>query len=259
MAGDWGGVVYLTCPLSLVRCSEEAQRRLHAELEKLSGDEPEGRGMGIDEGESGAAYGHGGKLLENLWLDEWLADLLEVENDVTAILLKGEEDRAVFRPSIETIFTALSKEANRNSWERALLALIVLAGFHGHRSKVEDRKFWRADIWALRGGWEVGREADNLLIYANCASEASDIAAKLANLLECVNAERNHPMVRGKARFVLFTRGSEKELPTEAVKGSATGGITLCPEEATRELAAKVVEGDASADEFFRLLAPIPR
>ena len=46
--GDWGGVMYLACPAALVRCSEEGLHALHEDLERLCGDEPDGREFSDD-------------------------------------------------------------------------------------------------------------------------------------------------------------------------------------------------------------------
>jgi len=206
MAGDWGGAVYLTCPMRLVKCSEGTLRRVHAELEQLSGDEQEGRELRIEE----HALGDGERMrfLEGLWLERWLADLAGLDSNVMAILVQGEEQRAVFNPSEKELLEDLGG-IREDSFSGAALTLLALAGFHGHVSTSRDRSLWRADIYALRAGWEIGSsaDADNLQIFANWAARKEQASSKFSDLLRWVDEHKEKPFVGSGSshRFVLFS------------------------------------------------------
>jgi hypothetical protein len=78
MEGDWGGQIYLTCPLNLVSCDEEVLKKLLDYLDGIVWACNEGEGKGIyyevkcpGEGVSGGMGG--GVVLPELWVhDEFL-------------------------------------------------------------------------------------------------------------------------------------------------------------------------------------------
>ena len=80
MEGDSGGVAYLVCPRSIVRCPESVLRILLGDLTRILGDELESsdlyyasytKGEKVDSGSAG----HEGRALNVLWINEWLHEL----------------------------------------------------------------------------------------------------------------------------------------------------------------------------------------
>jgi hypothetical protein len=73
MEGDWGGQIYLVCPVKLVKCAEEELWQLLSELDKIIWKCNDGDGTGIyyeqrKPGE-GIPGGMGGGLVsEELWI-----------------------------------------------------------------------------------------------------------------------------------------------------------------------------------------------
>mgnify|MGYP001573503158 CR=1 FL=1 len=73
MEGDWGGQIYLTCPMKLVHCSEEALETLLTDLDDIAWDCNEGLGTGIyyevrKAGEMISGGMGGGFVLDTLWV-----------------------------------------------------------------------------------------------------------------------------------------------------------------------------------------------
>src|SRR3990172_340337 len=262
MEGDWGGVVYLTCPSRLIRCSGESLRRVHAELEQLSGDEPKGRGVRVDDHTGGDEIAGRAKFREGIWLDRCLADLVGLEDNVKAILLDGADHRTVFQPSEGNLLSSLSS-GREDGFRRAALSILVLAGFHGHLSTPEDRSFWRTDVYALRAGWEVGKSNDdNLEIFMNCAGRIEQVPDKVSSTLRAVEEQKRSAFAGpgGSARFVLSAGCPRSTLGHEAVEASRAAGVTLLPREVLCDLAKRFLGQRPSAEEFFLWLKPgIPR
>ncbi len=76
MRGDWGGEQYLMGPMSLVQCSEEEFRQLHADLERILGEEPDGRELGFSSrGMDDAASLRHSDYPEALVIDEVLVEI----------------------------------------------------------------------------------------------------------------------------------------------------------------------------------------
>ena len=79
MEGDWGGQIYLVCPVRLVEASEKTLGQLLAELDQIawSGNAGEGAGIYYEQRQPGAgiAGGMGGGLAtDSLWIHpEFLA------------------------------------------------------------------------------------------------------------------------------------------------------------------------------------------
>lgn len=87
MEGDWGGQIYLTCPMNLVKCDEETLKKLLNYLDNIAWDCNEGEGKGIYyevkqpmEGVSGGMGG--GVVLNELWLHDEFKDMKEKINSV---------------------------------------------------------------------------------------------------------------------------------------------------------------------------------
>lgn len=80
MEGDWGGQIYLVCPVRLVHCSEEALQKLLAELDKAAWECNDGEGTGLYYehrrlGEGIAGGMGGGLATSDLWIHTELAAL----------------------------------------------------------------------------------------------------------------------------------------------------------------------------------------
>lgn len=82
--GDWGGQIYLTCPMRLIKCSEEDLSKLLDELDKIAWECNDGEGKAIfyerrkvGEGISGGMGG--GVILNDLWIHEEFVDTGMVE------------------------------------------------------------------------------------------------------------------------------------------------------------------------------------
>jgi hypothetical protein len=75
LEGDWGGIIYLTCPASLVRCSEEALHQLLLDLDGKVMDEPDGAQVfyeRLEAGESIMAGSGGAVVTDGIWVHERL-------------------------------------------------------------------------------------------------------------------------------------------------------------------------------------------
>lgn len=73
MEGDWGGQIYLVCPVNLVKCDEKALDQLLSELDEIAWECNGGEGAGIyyerrklGEGITGGMGG--GVAAEDLWI-----------------------------------------------------------------------------------------------------------------------------------------------------------------------------------------------
>jgi len=72
MEGDWGGSVYLTCPVRLVRCDATTLEAVLAVLDKLDWDDPEGARVYYEHlpAGSGVAGGTGGGIVvDGVWVN----------------------------------------------------------------------------------------------------------------------------------------------------------------------------------------------
>src|SRR5437868_12062175 len=72
MTGDYGGQVYLTCPISKVRCSEEALGHLLnalAWMDRRNGEQLTYEVAPVDAGISSGQGG--GRVIDGVWLHPW--------------------------------------------------------------------------------------------------------------------------------------------------------------------------------------------
>src|SRR3954469_11137799 len=72
MEGDYGGSVYLTCPVRLVGCDAAALERVLAVLDRLDWDDPEGARIYYEHlpAGSGVAGGTGGGIVvDGVWMN----------------------------------------------------------------------------------------------------------------------------------------------------------------------------------------------
>lgn len=73
MEGDWGGQIYLSCPVNLVNCSEKGLNALLHELDSAAWKSNEGEGAGIyfeclSPGDAIPGGMGGGIASEGLWI-----------------------------------------------------------------------------------------------------------------------------------------------------------------------------------------------
>lgn len=90
--GDYGGQIYLTCPVSMVRCSEDTLRQLLSEIDDLHWADPDGAMICYERRPvgNGIAGGMGGAIAST---ELWLHDELEkagLRNAVTDVV-EGRE------------------------------------------------------------------------------------------------------------------------------------------------------------------------
>ncbi len=80
MEGDWGGQIYLSCPMNIVKCNEDTLENLLIDLDIIAWDcnEGEGRGVYYEVREPGEGIGvgmGGGEINEELWIHKEFSDL----------------------------------------------------------------------------------------------------------------------------------------------------------------------------------------
>jgi len=74
--GDWGGQIYLVCPMHLVRCSLKTLSQLLTDMDRIAWSESEGTGMFFERHEVGdgiAGGMGGGHALAGLWIHRTFA------------------------------------------------------------------------------------------------------------------------------------------------------------------------------------------
>ncbi|MCU6792613.1 hypothetical protein OB236_10825 [Paenibacillus sp. WQ 127069] len=89
MEGDWGGQIYLSCPMSLVECSEEELQTLLIDLDKVAWgcNDVYGRGLYYEIHFSEEGIG-GGMITDTLWVhDEFIEKNLK---DQIYLVISGE-------------------------------------------------------------------------------------------------------------------------------------------------------------------------
>ena len=59
MEGDWGGQIYLVCPMSMVECDESVLKSLLMDLDKIAWDDAEGIGIYYEIHKVGEVIGGG--------------------------------------------------------------------------------------------------------------------------------------------------------------------------------------------------------
>lgn len=80
MEGDWGGQIYLICPMKLIQCSEFTLTNLLDDLDNTAWECNEGEGKGIYyeiriPGEIVGGGMGGGEVTDQLWLHKEFTDL----------------------------------------------------------------------------------------------------------------------------------------------------------------------------------------
>lgn len=88
MEGDWGGQIYLSCPMNIVKCNEDTLKNLLIDLDTIAWDCNECEGTGLyyevrEPGEGISGGMGGGEIKEELWIHKEFSDLNlyeEIEN-----------------------------------------------------------------------------------------------------------------------------------------------------------------------------------
>lgn len=99
LEGDWGGQIYLACPLRVVEASEEVLHRLLKDLDRAAWECNEGDGVGLrlERLPAGSVVGGGmggGCVEERIWVhDEFVA--LGVSDAIRQVI-RGERDAVAF-------------------------------------------------------------------------------------------------------------------------------------------------------------------
>ncbi|WP_025678832.1 hypothetical protein [Paenibacillus massiliensis] len=80
MEGDWGGQIYLSCPMDIVKCNEDTLKNLLIDLDIIAWECNEGEGIGLyyevpQPGEGIGGGMGGGEITEKLWIHEEFSDL----------------------------------------------------------------------------------------------------------------------------------------------------------------------------------------
>jgi len=94
MEGDYGGSIYLTCPVRLVHCDEPTLQQLLIDLDKHDWNDPEGVGVYYEVAPvgSGVVGGNGGgAVTDGLWLHPDL-EAKGLRERVAAVV-RGERER----------------------------------------------------------------------------------------------------------------------------------------------------------------------
>lgn len=76
--GDYGGIIYLTCPIQLVKCNEETLYYLLKKIDSFYWKDIDGANIFyeiIEDGEHVAGGVNGGQVLEKLWIHPKVLDL----------------------------------------------------------------------------------------------------------------------------------------------------------------------------------------
>ena len=99
LEGDYGGQIYLTCPVGMVHCSPEALRQLLVEIDAKCWACNEGEGAGIYYERKPAGSGvwggmGGGAVTTGLWLHEEVEGF-GIRPQIEAVLA-GHQDRLVW-------------------------------------------------------------------------------------------------------------------------------------------------------------------
>jgi hypothetical protein len=116
MEGDWGGQIYLTCPMKLVHCSEGALENLLTDLDDIAWHCNEGLGTGIyyevrKPGEWISGGLGGGYVSDTLWVYPEFDDR---ENEIKDVI-EGRSER-------------IRKKPLRRIWSR-FRELLVVTGY----------------------------------------------------------------------------------------------------------------------------------
>ncbi|MNZ37281.1 hypothetical protein D3C78_547230 [compost metagenome] len=98
MEGDWGGQIYLSCPMDIVKCNEDILRNLLTDLDTIAWDcnEGEGKELYYEVRQPGEGIGGGmggGEIKVKLWIHKEFSDLNlydEIED-----VLSGRKDKLI--------------------------------------------------------------------------------------------------------------------------------------------------------------------
>ncbi|ANY67864.1 hypothetical protein BBD42_16325 [Paenibacillus sp. BIHB 4019] len=86
MEGDYGGEIYLVCPVKIIRCSSQTLSRLLEDIDRLYWEDEDGRGIYFELFNIGdiVSGGMGGGVATNrLWVHE---ELLSIENEISKVI-----------------------------------------------------------------------------------------------------------------------------------------------------------------------------
>jgi len=78
MEGDYGGQIYLTCPVRLVRCTQAVLEQLLNDIDDYRWCDPSGAGLYFELGRTGTRVAGGmggGAIIDGVWLHELLKHL----------------------------------------------------------------------------------------------------------------------------------------------------------------------------------------
>lgn len=93
--GDWGGQIYLTCPMKYIHCTESVLLALLESIDRIEWGCNKGDGRGvffeiIPAGQGVAGGMGGGAVIDGLWLHQRLSDAGMAEK--IASVIAGESD-----------------------------------------------------------------------------------------------------------------------------------------------------------------------
>jgi hypothetical protein len=96
MEGDWGGQIYFSCPMQLVKCSEESLHNLLDDLDVIAWECNEGDGKGLyyeihSPGDGIGGGMGGGEVKEELWIHNEFMEL-KLFDEIEQVIL-GKKDR----------------------------------------------------------------------------------------------------------------------------------------------------------------------
>lgn len=86
--GDYGGIIYLTCPIELVKCKEEQLKCLLEKIDKLYWNDINGANVFYEKVEEKSIAGgmDGGLVLNNLWIHPEI-EKLGMEKEIKKTIL----------------------------------------------------------------------------------------------------------------------------------------------------------------------------
>ena len=87
LEGDYGGQIYAVCPARLVRCDEEALRRLLQDIDGLAWRDPDGAGVYFESLPVGSGVWGGmggGRVVDGVWVHPKLRGFATAIGDVLA-------------------------------------------------------------------------------------------------------------------------------------------------------------------------------
>lgn len=94
MEGDFGGQIYLTCPVDLVKCDEDCLRRLLADIDGVQWNNPDGCQLFFEHAPVGASIVGGmggGEVVDGVWCHKDI-HALGISASIEAVI-EGRTDR----------------------------------------------------------------------------------------------------------------------------------------------------------------------